>query len=128
MSGAAALTSHKTVMVVEDDRSTSDLLREIVEDQGLRCVPASEGLTALAMAIEEHPSLITLDFDLPDTDGHRVLHRLLADERTRDIPIVLVTGYRRYLPDTDCHRVAAVLEKPIDVDALADLLTTLLDS
>jgi len=110
-------------MVVEDDRGTSDLLRDIVEDQGLRCVPASEGLIALEMALDERPSLITLDLDLPDTDGHRVLHRLLADERTRDIPIILVTGYSRYLPDTDCHRVAAVLEKPIDVGVLSDLLT-----
>jgi CheY-like chemotaxis protein len=122
MTGVVAPTRRRTVMVVEDDRLTSDLLRTIVEDQGLRCVPASEGLTALEMALDEHPSLITLDLDLPDTDGHRVLHRLLADDRTRDIPIILVTGYSRFLPDADCHRVAAVLEKPIDVDELSGLL------
>src|SRR3954453_6159492 len=123
MISARAMTRRKTVLVVEDDRSTSDLLRAIVEEQGLRFVPASEGLIGLDLALEERPSLITLDLDLPDTDGHRVLHRLLADERTRDIPIILVTGYSRYLPDTDCHRVAAVLEKPIDVGVLSDLLT-----
>jgi CheY-like chemotaxis protein len=127
MSGLAAPTRRKTVMVVEDDRGTSDLLRQIVEEQGLRCIPASSGLAALEMALDERPSLITLDLDLPDTDGHRVLHRLLADDRTRAIPIVLVTGYSRYLPNGDCHRVAAVLEKPIDVDALSDLLVQLLD-
>jgi len=127
MTGLTVTTRRKTVMVVEDDRSTSDLLREIVEDRGLRCVPASEGHSALTMALDEHPSLITLDLDLPDTDGHRVLHRLLEDDRTRGIPIILVTGYSRYLPDTDCHRVAAVLEKPIDVAALSELLAHLLE-
>jgi CheY-like chemotaxis protein len=127
MTGAVVPTRRKTVMVVEDDRGTSDLLRAIVEDQGMRCVPASDGLTALEMAVDEQPSLITLDLDLPDTDGHRVLHRLLGDDRTRDIPIILVTGYSRFLPDTDCHRVAAVLEKPIDVDVLSGLLASLLD-
>ena len=71
MTGALAPTRRRTVMVVEDDRGTSDLLRDIVEDQGLRCVPASEGLIALEMALDERPSLITLDLDLPDTDGHR---------------------------------------------------------
>ena len=128
MTSATALTRRKTVLVVEDDRSTSDLLRSIVEEQGPRFVPASEGLIALDLAIEERPSLITLDLDLPDTDGHRVLHQLLADERTRDIPIILVTAHRRFLPETDCHRVAAILEKPFEVAALVRLLRDLLET
>jgi len=119
------MTRRKTVLVVEDDRSTSDLLRAIVEEQGLRFVPASEGLIGLDLALEEHPILITLDLDLPDTDGHRVLHRLLSDDRTRDIPIILVTSYRRFLPETDCHRVAAVMEKPFDTDRLSNLIAEL---
>jgi CheY-like chemotaxis protein len=93
-----------------------------VEEQGLRFVPATEGHLALELARDERPSLITLDLDLPDTDGHAVLHRLMADERTRDIPIVVVTGHARYLPDKDCHRVAGVLEKPLDVAGLTRVL------
>ena len=128
MISGQAVTRRKTVLVVEDDRLTSDLLRSIVEEQGLRFVPASEGQLVLDLAVDERPSLITLDLDLPDTDGHRVLHRLLADDRTRDIPIVLVTGYRRYFPDADCHHVAAVLEKPFDVHRLSELLAELTES
>ena len=127
MSSATAATRRKTVLVVEDDRTTSDLIRYIVESEGLRFVPASEGLIALDLVIDERPSLITLDLDLPDTDGHRVLHRLISDERTRDIPIILVTAHRRFLPEADCHRVAAVLEKPFEVGALAGLLHQALD-
>jgi CheY-like chemotaxis protein len=128
MSSATALTRRKTVLVVEDDRPTSDLLRSIVEGEGWRFVPANEGLIALELAVEERPSLITLDLDLPDTDGHRVLHRLLADERTCEIPIVLVTAHRRFLPESDCHRVTAVLEKPFDIDVLVRLLHEALDA
>jgi len=122
MSQAMAATRRKTVLVVEDDRATSDLIRAIVEEQGLRFVPASEGWIALELALDESPSLITLDLDLPDTDGHRVLHRLLADERTRDIPIILVTAHQRFLPETDCHRVAGMLGKPFDVETLAGMI------
>ena len=125
MVGAYSALRRKTVLVVEDDRATSDLLRDIVEEQGLRFVPANEGHLALELARDERPSVITLDLDLPDTDGHAVLHRLLGEEHTRDIPVVVVTGHARFLPDGDCHRVAGVLEKPLDVDDLARLLQSL---
>ena len=125
MVGAYTALRRKTVLVVEDDRATSDLLRDVVEEQGMRFVPANEGHLALELARDERPSVITLDLDLPDTDGHAVLHRLLADERTRDIPVVVVTGHARFLPDRDCHRVAGVLEKPIEVNDLARLLHSL---
>ena len=126
MPGVDVLTRRKTVLVVEDDRATSDLLRTVVEDQGFRFVPASEGHIALELARDERPSLITLDLDLPDTDGHAVLHRLLSDERTSHIPIVVVTGFSRYLPDKDCQRVAGVLEKPFDLERLAGVMRTVL--
>jgi DNA-binding response OmpR family regulator len=126
MPGGDGLARRKTVLVVEDDRATSDLLRTIVEEQGFRCVPASEGHVALELARDERPSLITLDLDLPDTDGHAVLHRLMGDERTRDIPVVVVTGYSRFLPDADGRRIAGVLEKPLGLDELPGVLRTML--
>jgi CheY-like chemotaxis protein len=116
----------RTVLVVEDDRATSDLLRMVVEEEGFRCVPASEGHLAVEMARAEQPSLITLDLDLPDTDGHAVLHRLLADERTRHIPIVVVTGYSRFLPPGDERLVAGILEKPLEINDLVGVLRTVL--
>lgn len=113
------------MLVVEDDRATSDLLRDVVEGAGLRFVPANEGHLAISIAVEERPQVITLDLGLPDTDGHAVLHRLLSDERTRQIPIVVVTGYRRYLPADDYDRLAAVVDKPFDVDHLSQVLRNL---
>ena len=126
MAGVEGLARRKTVLVVEDDRATSDLLRTVVEHEGFRCVPASEGHLAVELACDEQPSLITLDLDLPDTDGHAVLHRLLSDERTRHIPIVVVSGYGRFLPDADERLIAGMLEKPLDVDDLAGLLRKVL--
>jgi CheY-like chemotaxis protein len=126
MYGSGGLVKRKTVLVVEDDLATSDLLRTVIEAEGLRCVPACEGHLALELARDERPSLITLDLDLPDTDGHAVLHRLLSDDRTRHIPILVVTGFSRFLPDADGRRVAGILEKPLDLGALAGLLRTVL--
>jgi CheY-like chemotaxis protein len=116
------------VLVVEDDRATSDLLRDVVEGAGSRFVPANEGHLAISIAVEERPQVITLDLGLPDTDGHAVLHRLLSDERTCQIPIVVVTGYRRYLPADDYARLAAVVDKPFDVAALTRVLQELVSA
>jgi CheY-like chemotaxis protein len=118
-------SSRPAVLVVEDDRATSDLLREIVDSLGFRFIPATEGHLAVTIAVEEQPRIITLDLGLPDTDGHAVLHRLLSDQRTRSIPIVIVTAYRRYLPAHDHERLAAVFEKPFDLDELAGVLRQL---
>src|ERR687888_2271475 len=91
----------KTILVVEDDRATSDVLRDTLEAEGYRCIPASEGHFALQMARDEQPSLITLDLDLPDTDGHAVLHGLKRDEATRDIPVIVISGFADMLPEQD---------------------------
>ena len=91
-----------------------------LEAAGFRCIPASEGQTALEMARSERPSLITLDLDLPDTYGHAVLHGLKGDEATRDIPVVVVSAFADRLPRADLPVVAALLAKPVDIVALTE--------
>lgn len=107
-----------TILVVEDDRATSDLLRDAFEDEGFRCIAASSGEVAVQLARDETPSLITLDLDLPDTDGHSVLHRLRADQQTAAIPVMVVSCFDQHLPEHDRHSVAGVLHKPVDVSEL----------
>jgi two-component system, OmpR family, alkaline phosphatase synthesis response regulator PhoP len=119
MQSLASPFRRKTILVVEDDRSTSDLVRDALEAEGYRCVPATEGHLALEMARDERPSLITLDLDLPDTDGHAVLHTLRQDASTRDIPIVVISAFARMLPEPDRAGLAGVLAKPFDPAALA---------
>lgn len=108
----------KTILVVEDDRGASDFVRDALEAEGYRCVPASEGRLALDLARDERPCLITLDLDLPDTDGHTVLHGLKVDAATSGIPIVVISAFERGLPAADRAGLAGYLTKPIDLEAL----------
>jgi CheY-like chemotaxis protein len=77
-----------------------------------------QGSLALELAREHCPDLILLDVHLPDIDGHEVLRRLQADERTARIPVVLISGgaspgqVKRAL-DAGAR---AYLSKPLDVD------------
>ena len=58
----------------------------------VRVAPASRGATALQLAREFKPNAITLDINLPDIDGWRVLNRLKDEEATRHIPVHLLSS------------------------------------
>jgi signal transduction histidine kinase/CheY-like chemotaxis protein len=79
------------ILVIEDDPSAVRLLREYLEPVGYRLRVAPDGEQGLAMAVEQRPLAILLDVLVPRVDGWEVLRRLKADERVRDVPVVMVT-------------------------------------
>jgi CheY-like chemotaxis protein len=106
----------KRILVVEDDTTISDLIVTLVEAEGYESVSAYDGETAVQVARQQHPDLITLDLALPRKDGHEVLHELEASEETRGIPVVVVSAYTNRLSLHDMQRAAYVIGKPFDVD------------
>src|SRR5439155_25715373 len=60
---------------------------------GYRVASAADGLEALDRAHALSPDLIVMDLSLPGVDGWEVTRRLKSDARTRDIPVVAVTGH-----------------------------------
>jgi CheY-like chemotaxis protein len=80
------------VLVVEDYTDALELYQEYLEFAGLRVITARNGLEAVARASEHRPDLIVMDIALPFLDGLEATRRIRADERTRTIPIVGLTG------------------------------------
>jgi DNA-binding response OmpR family regulator len=80
------------VLVIEDDRHIAELLRMALATQHFTPIVASDGGTGLSEARRLLPSLILLDLMLPVMDGWEVCRRLRADEKTRLIPIIMVTA------------------------------------
>lgn len=87
------LTSKGTVLVVDDDRDTLNLLRTVLRAQGLQVRTTINGERALRLAQERPPALIMLDLRLPGMDGYQVLKALKQHPRTANIPVVLMSGY-----------------------------------
>jgi HAMP domain-containing protein/signal transduction histidine kinase/DNA-binding response OmpR family regulator len=81
----------RVILVVENDTNFSRYLLEMARENGFKAVIASRGSTAIALARENKPHAITLDINLPDIDGWRVLDRLKDDVATRHIPVQLIT-------------------------------------
>lgn len=80
-----------TVVVVEDDRRSFDLLRAYLEAAGVRVVGARDGEEGLDTVRRLSPAGVILDILLPGIDGWEVLARLKADPRTAPIPVIVVS-------------------------------------
>jgi PleD family two-component response regulator len=109
-----------TLLIVEDDQDTSEMLRVYFEAQGYRVVTAGNGHEGLEKCRAEAPDLILLDVRLPDIDGFEVGQSLQEDVRTSRLPVIFVTERR----DRD-DRIAGLklgaidyITKPFDVQEL----------
>jgi signal transduction histidine kinase/CheY-like chemotaxis protein len=80
-----------TVVVVEDDRRSFDLLRAYLEAAGARVVSARDGEEGLDTVRQLSPAGVILDILLPGIDGWEVLAQLKADPRTTAIPVIVVS-------------------------------------
>lgn len=82
----------KKILVVEDERDLADLLAYNLEKEGYQALTAASGLEGLELARRELPDLVVLDLMLPGMMGTEVCSTLRRTERTRGIPILILTA------------------------------------
>jgi two-component system phosphate regulon response regulator PhoB len=80
------------ILVVEDEPDLRQVLAYNLRDAGHDVTMASEGRKGLAMALENPPDLVLLDLMLPDISGLEVCRALKGTEKTREVPVVMVTA------------------------------------
>jgi CheY-like chemotaxis protein len=80
------------ILVVDDVKFITQMLKSVFEEKGHRVTTASNGVEAIAKAREEQPELVLLDIAMPEMDGIEVTRKLKADAATRSIPIIVVSA------------------------------------
>lgn len=80
------------ILIVEDEPAIQELLAFNVTQCGFRAIQAFDVATAMAHITRALPDLVLLDWMLPDTTGVEFARRLRADQRTRNIPIIMLTA------------------------------------
>jgi two-component system cell cycle response regulator DivK len=108
------------VLIVEDDPETRRFYVDGLKLHGFRTAEAHNGYQALEKAFATRPDLVLADIEIPGIDGIELCRRLRADLRTRDVPVLAVTGYeeRRYRDRAMTAGADRVLIKPCEPDRL----------
>ncbi|HEX3001521.1 MAG TPA: response regulator [Methanoregula sp.] len=79
------------ILVVEDSRTQAEYLRHILETEGYRVLLAENGRDALENVTSFLPTMILTDIVMPEMDGYELCKRIRQDEKTRGIPVILVS-------------------------------------
>jgi len=104
------------ILVVEDDAMNSRLLTTILTRLGYNVETAFDGITGLEKAESYPPDLILLDLQLPRMDGFEVARRLKLAEKTKVVPIVVVSSFAEVENRVKAFEAGAddFLSKPVD--------------
>ena len=110
---AETTTSHKKIMVIDDEPHICDLIETELEDEGYVVVTVTDSQKALEMIRHESPDLISLDIRMPGMDGLEVLSKIR--EIDMQIPIVVLTAYSSYKQDFSVWGADAYIVKSMDL-------------
>lgn len=123
--------NHKSpsILVVEDDVTNSNMLREILEEECFIVTQAYTGEEALTSIEKQEIDLIILDLMLPDVDGFKICKKLKTARDTNIIPILMLSALSDYKNKINGIEVGAnsFISKPFDVDVMLSEIKKLLE-
>jgi CheY-like chemotaxis protein len=111
----------KTILVVEDDGDTFNVIWDLLRDEGYFVVGATNGQEGLEQAMLQSPDLLVCDLRMPVLSGVEMVRAIRADPRYRHLPLVAVSA--AILPDGALDGLFdAFLPKPFDLPELLDVI------
>ena len=81
----------KKILIVDDEENIRELIGDVLKMHGYKVIFAVDGLDALAKSKDGKIDLIILDVNLPKMDGYEVFKCLLQNEKTKDIPVIVLS-------------------------------------
>ncbi len=84
--------ANELILIVEDNEKNRKLARDVLQFKGYRTIEAETGEAGVALATEQKPDLILMDYHLPGIDGIEAFRRIRAAAATAHIPIMAVTA------------------------------------
>ena len=112
------------ILIVDDSPDDRNMYAHFPSRKGCRVSKARDGKEGLEKALELQPHLIVLDLWLPIISGWEAMHRLKTDERTKHIPVLVVTGHSS-VRTRECD---GWMTKPCPLDQLAAEITAILEA
>jgi signal transduction histidine kinase/DNA-binding response OmpR family regulator len=118
------------ILVVEDNEDLRNFIIDIFHIQGINCIAAENGEIGFQLAQEHFPDLIISDLMMPICDGITMAKRILSNENTNHIPIVLLSVKSALESKLEGLKSGAIayLPKPFNVKELLNLVESLIES
>jgi len=113
-----------SVLVVDDDADILASLTDLLSDEGMNTLVASDGAAALAVLRQETPSVIILDVMMPRMDGIAFRLCQLSDPRLARIPVLLMSAAHNHADVAMGLKVWGHIQKPLDVPLLLRMLAS----
>ena len=114
------------VLVVDDELDIRSLLSEFLPGEGYQVLLAVNGEEAIDLAKREKPQAILLDVRMPGIDGVETCRRLKAEEKTKFIPVIMITAFADNKMDAIDAGADDFVYKPLDLVELSIRLKSIL--
>lgn len=118
------------ILVVDDEEHIVMILKDSLEFSGFQVVTAYNGLEALERVQLDAPDLVILDIGMPKLDGWEVCRRLKSNEKTKAIPVIILTAYAQTSDQRKGAQLGAdrFITKPCDLTYLVEEINSLLSN
>jgi CheY-like chemotaxis protein len=111
---------NKTILVVEDDEGSRQLIKELLGFQSYAVVEAESGQQALSVLAKHAVDLILMDISLPDISGLALMRKIKAQQKYIHLPIIALTAYVRPADEKAALDAGAAthIPKPVNIQTL----------
>lgn len=116
------------IIVIDDEPDVIELVTFVLEKDGHEILSETDGAKGLALIQRELPDIVILDVMMPAMDGYTVTSKLFEQEKTRDIPVIILTakGKVRELFQV-LHNVIGYISKPFEPNTLKSIVNDVLE-
>jgi DNA-binding response OmpR family regulator len=121
----------KKILIVDDEMDIVKYLSTLFVDNNFEVITAVNGKECFEKALSENPDIITLDITMPLESGVRAFRDLQENEKTKEIPVIIITGvthdFEKFISTRrQVHPPIAYFDKPIDKDKLLEKIKEIL--
>ncbi len=114
----------KTILLVDDDKAILNSLELLLELSGYKVISTAQGSKTIPLASRNQPDLILLDMYLSGTTGKEICQKLKILEKTKDIPVIMISAHPKGGVESVKAGADYFLAKPFDITKLLKLLNS----
>jgi DNA-binding response OmpR family regulator len=119
----------KRILVADDEPNILQSVKLVLEEEGYQVLTAKDGEETLSLALKETLDLIILDIKMPKISGQEVYRLLKENEKSQNIPVMILTAIGEEVPQREGWRLNGVdyITKPFSPYAIVERVNKMLE-